>query len=129
MELALLDVQDIEQSNGVNMFRRRVLHEFGHALGFWHEQYLPEFWDELTPEFKASQAGKKLKEGTKVVAKGLMTGMFKGGNTADNESIMMYPFKRGDMKDGYVIGWNTQLSDQDKRLANEWYGKSLLEED
>ena len=38
MQLAVIGVEDKEDNKGINMFRRRVLHEFGHALGFEHEQ-------------------------------------------------------------------------------------------
>jgi hypothetical protein len=49
MDLALIGVPDTEDDKGVNMFRRRVLHEFGHALSFMHEQDRDDFSNLIAP--------------------------------------------------------------------------------
>jgi hypothetical protein len=42
-------------------------------------------------------------------------------NVFDPLSIMLYPIPAEHTKNGFTVGWNTQLSEQDKQLIAENY--------
>jgi hypothetical protein len=126
MHLSVIGLKDEEDANGVNMFRRRVLHEFGHALGFHHEQYRTDFGD-LKIEFPSKALDPSDKAAGNILSLGHQVGVLVAGSktfnvvvygdSADTKSIMMYPNAR------HKIGWNTTLSSEDKKYANQFYKK------
>lgn len=126
MQLALIGLKDEDDASGVNMFRRRVLHEFGHALGFHHEQYRTDFGG-LKIEYpsRAMDASNQSvanvqsleQQAGSLVAESKTFNVMVYGTSVDTKSIMMYPFEsRG-------IDWNTTLSADDKKYANKFYQK------
>ena len=124
MQLALIGVEDEENDQGVNMFRRRVLHEFGHALGFQHEQARAP-WADVKEKVVFPAALPPEAEKFKALTKdwdaqiGQLDGGFVivYGKIADNKSVMMYPSP----EQGGV--WNTKLSAEDVKYANASYPK------
>ncbi len=112
-------------------FRRVILHEFGHCLGFIHEHMRPDrpiVWDEgaLSATFGAppnSWSPQTIREQIVDVYRGgtLESGLF------DPTSIMMYQFPAGLARyaDGspFVSPNNAALSPMDKVLANMAYPK------
>jgi len=135
MELAILDVED-KEVNGVNMFRRRVLHEFGHAFGFDHEQERDDFQQFLKPENRTKNPS-TAKDAPVATTKPLVTPVLSdiqiqahkiANNTLtrssvpDTKSVMMYPFNKGEMMDPNAsIEYNTNLSAEDKSFSNKVY--------
>lgn len=138
MDLAILDLDDKEDAQGVNMFRRRVLHEFGQALSFDHEQDHDDFnhlvegnhhsnsgaTDDKPADGKTQLAQRtaqpQASDVTSVqkIAGLYVDGRLAGSRTADRKSVMMYPFEnKGELIDGTTISWNTKLSDEDRRFA------------
>ncbi|KAF2790623.1 hypothetical protein K505DRAFT_340257 [Melanomma pulvis-pyrius CBS 109.77] len=128
MQLSLIGLKDEDDASGVNMFRRRVLHEFGHALGFHHEQYRTDFGG-LKIEYpsRAMDASDKSvanvqsieQQAGRMVTTSKTFNVLVYGTSVDTKSIMMYPFEsRG-------IGWNTTLSADDKKYANKFYQKII----
>ena len=106
-------------------FRRVILHEFGHALGFVHEHqspvsgipwdkdkvyayYLgpPNNWD--TASINANIFGKYSKTIT-------------NSSAYDPLSIMHYPVDAALTTDGSSVGWNTNLSALDKTFVRQVY--------
>jgi len=136
MELAILDVEDKPNKDGINMFRRRVLHEFGHAFGFDHEQERDDFQQLLKPENRIknpltandAQAATTKPEApaalsqiqiqaAKVANKSLIR-----STVPDRKSVMMYPIRKGTMlKSDDSIPWNDNLSAEDKSFSNKIY--------
>ena len=106
--------------------RRRILHEFGHALGLAHEHKSPRAnirWNEQVvidahegvwpPQQVRSQILSRLDETqTHFTA-------------FDPESIMLYPIPRSWNYNGFERGWNTRLSKMDKKFISELYGPPI----
>ncbi|KAH6844642.1 hypothetical protein B0I37DRAFT_377948 [Chaetomium sp. MPI-CAGE-AT-0009] len=104
--------------------RRVVLHEFGHALGCYHEHQSPAVgipwnepavmeyymrangWDEATT--RASLLQKYPASETQFSA-------------FDDKSIMIYAFPAELTLDGSSVGWNTYLSQTDKSFMSRTY--------
>jgi astacin (peptidase family M12A) len=110
---------------GEREFRRVVLHEFGHALGFLHEhqhphggikwnkaavyQYYkgpPNYWSEQDVERNVLSLYST--DRTQYTA-------------VDPNSIMMYPIPAEHTEDGTSVAWNDELSDLDKAFASKLY--------
>lgn len=104
---------------------RVVLHEFGHALGLIHEHQNPaatipwnkaalydfykgppNFWTPEQVEINLLQVYDK--EATKY-------------SVFDPHSIMLYPIPQQFTTNGFEVGWNSTLSELDKRYIHEWY--------
>jgi hypothetical protein len=137
MELAILDVKDGPNEHGINMFRRRVLHEFGHAFGFKHEQEREDFqkYLKLNDRFKhpisntpATSSGKDApaaapaKTEVQILADKVANKNIIMSSVPDRLSIMMYPYAEKEMQDPKDwIQWNDNLSAVDKSFSNDIY--------
>ncbi|HVF70059.1 MAG TPA: M12 family metallopeptidase [Chthoniobacterales bacterium] len=107
--------------------RRHVLHEFGHVLGFAHEQQSPSVqihWKEKEVlrfyKLKAGWDEEKVRDN--VLRRPRPTELANSAATAfDPKSIMIYPIPAGLTEDGFSVDWNTTLSERDKKFARQQY--------
>ena len=109
-------------------FNRVVLHEFGHALGLIHEHQNPNNnpvkWDTaLVYKYYMLPPNHLSKNDVDA-------NMFKkyndeqiNGTSFDSLSIMLYAIPKELTTDSFSTGWNTQLSELDKKLIGQLYPK------
>lgn len=103
-------------------FKRTTLHEFGHALGLLHEHMHPAatiHWNYPVVYNYYQAKGWSISDiRAQVLDKYSVT---LSNHNYDKFSIMHYPIPREFTTDGYSVGWNRELSVEDKRLAAEMY--------
>jgi hypothetical protein len=104
-------------------FKATTLHEFGHALGLLHEHKSPFSkikWNlpVIYAYYMQSQGWSKEKVDQQVVNRYSVT---MSNKDYDPYSIMHYPVPAAHTLDGYSVGWNSDLSANDKRLISELY--------
>lgn len=105
--------------------RRVVLHEFGHAIGLIHEHQNPLHpieWNRDAVIHDLSGPPNNWNE------QQIETNMFAKYDLAqviatpvDHDSIMMYPIPNSWTVDGFSVGFNRELSPQDKGLIRQVY--------
>ncbi len=108
-----------------NEYSRTVIHEFGHALGCFHEHQSPAgniHWNKDAvyryyegPPNNWSQAqvdGNLFAKYDKNITQ---------YSALDPTSIMMYPIPAAFTTDGFTTGWNRVLSATDKAYVRRWY--------
>jgi hypothetical protein len=106
-------------------YHRTVLHEFGHALGCIHEHQnnngsIP--WDKPKAyKFYAQQGWTKEEVDEQVFAKYDADSI--RGTAIDKQSIMMYPIPNSITIGDYIVGWNSNLSEEDKTFIGKMYPK------
>jgi len=131
MNLSGFDEDAVEEEE----FRRVVLHEFGHALGFEHEHQNP--FSKCENEFNWPRIYQYL-EGppnnwTKEIIDHNMRSLHESGLIADAfdpDSIMLYTFpadyfERGQASSCFA-SYNTELSAGDRRLVERMYPEDRL---
>lgn len=106
-------------------WKRHILHEFGHVLGFAHEHQSPEAaiqWDrqKVIQFFQRREPPWTLQQIEKNVLNPLPS---KNGTWTkfDPFSIMLYPVSANLTRNHVRYGWNKELSDLDKSKAAEIY--------
>ena len=104
--------------------RRSVLHEFGHAIGWIHEQASPAVhipWDE--PKVYAFY--RQLRGWDHATTLNNVLRRYAEAETRFSEhdpaSIMQYPVSNELTTGDFEIGWNTDLSEGDKSFAERMY--------
>lgn len=107
-------------------WRRVVLHEFGHALGFEHEQRHPERklnMDEpaVLEYYMRTQGWSAAKVYEQVIDKANVSRSEWEGTDWDKDSIMHYAFPAELTTDNKGVEWNTKLSEKDKEHAAKAY--------
>jgi hypothetical protein len=105
-------------------FRRPVLHEFGHAIGCVHEQASPGVripWDEQKVyEFYRQWQGWDDETIYNNVLRRYSEDEVRF-TEHDPQSIMQYPVPEELTIGDYAIGWNTDLSEQDRSFIARMY--------
>ncbi|WP_328452089.1 hypothetical protein [Amycolatopsis sp. NBC_00438] len=103
--------------------RRTVLHEFGHAIGCIHEQASPASsipWDEA----KVYYEFRKLGWSDERIYNNILVRYSNQGyrfSAYDPKSIMQYPISSRWTRNGFEVGWNTDLSKLDKSFISRVY--------
>jgi serralysin len=105
-------------------YQRVVLHEFGHALGLLHEHQHPAAnipWNRqaVYEYYKRTQGWDEAKVDQSIFLK---YSEAETNHTAyDPQSIMEYAIPKELTLNGFEIGWNYDLSDQDKEFIRQLY--------
>lgn len=112
-------------TSGDEVLRPVVLHEFGHALGLIHEHQNPDrpiAWNRAALKHDLAGPPNNWDEATiennmfkRYDARSLMT------TQVDGRSIMMYPIPASWTTDGFSAGFNTDLSETDKKFIRNAY--------
>jgi hypothetical protein len=105
-------------------FARTVLHEFGHALGAIHEHMNPAGnipWNRPAAYryYMGTQGWSKNDVDNQLFAKYSMSQL--NLSSYDPKSVMHYPVPKELATDGFEVGWNTGLSEQDKAFIRKVY--------
>lgn len=105
--------------------RAVILHEFGHALGLIHEHQNPDQpikWNKPVVIEDLSGPPNNWDEAT------IEHNMFEtyppneiAGTKLDKNSIMMYPIPESWTIGGFSVGFNSKLSEEDKRFIKKQY--------
>ena len=110
-----------------NEYSRTVLHEFGHALGYIHEHQSPAAdipWDKekVYIYYKEKGGWDKEKVNHNIFEKYSKTET--NFSKFDKESIMLYAIPDKLTIGNYEVGWNTVLSENDKKFTRILYPKT-----
>lgn len=105
-------------------FRRKVIHEFGHALGLLHEQQNKEIKCEIDIESIIAQTGKSrefVEKNYKIFEKDYII----DSSNYDSLSIMHYPMQPWYFKNGckIKIAENNEISEGDANMIRKKYPK------
>jgi len=118
-----MNFEGFNRNTSEDEFRRVVLHEFGHCIGVSHEQSNPSAnipWDKpAVYAYYAARGWSKEMVDHNVLAKLNPEGV--AFTPHDKLSIMQYPVPNQLTIGNYEIGWNTNLSETDKRFIGQMY--------
>ncbi len=108
--------------------RRVALHEFGHALGFYHEHQSPRGGINWKQPDAMDYYLEKTGWSRQRVQKNIFDPIDENEVTVsafDRNSIMLYPIPPELTRDGFSVGWNTELSSTDINAAAAVYPSSV----
>ncbi|MEM5022240.1 matrixin family metalloprotease [Bacillus subtilis] len=120
---ATMNFEGFNRNTKEEEFSRVVLHEFGHCIGVSHEQSNPAAnipWDvPAVYRYYEKRGWSKQKVDQNVLSKLAPEGV--AFTTHDKLSIMQYPVDNELTLGDYEIGWNTTLSETDKKFISQMY--------
>jgi|GEM_PF-292936 len=106
-------------------YRRVVLHEFGHVLGCIHEHQNPSTdipWDkEAVYEFYGAPPNNWSRNQVDINFFTRYAADITQYSDFDRESIMLYPIDNRFTEGDFAVGWNRELTEQDKRFMSSLY--------
>jgi hypothetical protein len=104
-------------------FKRTILHEFGHILGLLHEHSNPLSPIKWNKDYIYAYYLQRLNWSVWDVESNIFSrySVNHTNKKYDRYSIMHYPIPKEFTLDGYSVGWNGELSFDDKQLARELY--------
>jgi Astacin (Peptidase family M12A) len=106
-------------------FRSVVLHEFGHALGLIHEHQNPSVKVDWNRDAVYRDYAKPPNQWPPDQVDANVFAPYDAATTQftdwDRRSIMMYPIPPEHLNSGEPVGWNTELSDNDKVFVESLY--------
>jgi hypothetical protein len=109
-----------------------VLHETGHALGLIHEHMHPRGKIAWNKPFVLQDCMTRMGWTPEMVQSNIFDVYDRPDaefTPIDRDSIMMYPIPPGWTTNGFVVGWNTQLSVDDKRFISRQYPRKVAARD
>lgn len=108
-----------------DLIRRKVLHEFGHAMGMLHEHQIPQAGIQWNHNQVVSDLSGPPNNWT---ADDIENNVLRPAASDETNfvafdplSIMVYPIPSNWTNDGFSVGWNTQLSPNDKAFIHTEY--------
>jgi len=114
----------LEPNTDENQYSAVVLHETGHALGLIHEHMHPQGNIQWNKPYVLQDCAAKQGWSPEMVQFNIFdvyTSSDAEFTLPDKDSIMMYPIPPGWTTNGFVVGWNTQLSEDDKQFIRRQY--------
>jgi hypothetical protein len=106
-------------------FRSVVLHEFGHAFGLIHEHQNPSAKIQWNRKAVYAYYARDPNRWSQVDVDRNLFETYDASSTqftaCDPRSIMMYPIPPEHLESGDPVGWNTELSDNDKVFVESLY--------
>lgn len=116
---------EITPSSPDEMIRRKVLHEFGHALGLIHEHQSPNAGIQWNEQRVIGDLSGPPNEWTEAeIRRNVLTpenANQTNSTTFDAESIMVYPIPSHWTQNGFSVDWNSELSQRDKDFIRDQY--------
>ena len=113
----------LEPNTAEDEYARVVLHEFGHALGCFHEHQHPQNgikWDiERAYAYYGAQGWTREEVDFQVFRK--YSTFLTQFSKFDPASIMMYPIPEELTLDDFSVGWNRELSETDEVFIRKLY--------
>ncbi|MEO0445102.1 MAG: M12 family metallopeptidase [Verrucomicrobiota bacterium] len=118
----------IHRSSRESYLKSTILHEFGHALGLYHEHQNPEKrfqWNEQAVIEDCKRIGWTDERIQKNILRSLTNPTLTlHPSEFDRESVMLYPIPARWTNGAFTSSWNTGLSELDKKTVAELYGVS-----
>lgn len=105
-----------------------VLHETGHALALIHEHMHPQGNIQWNKPFVLEDCMTRMGWTAEMVQSNIFDVYDRPDaefTPVDRDSIMMYPIPPGWTTNGYVVGWNTRLSADDKKFIGRQYPRKV----
>jgi hypothetical protein len=123
-----MDLGGLNEARNNAERRAFILHEFGHALGALHEHQrrdLPLTWN-------TAVVNKYFRDNYRMGESDVYKHVIKPHDRSlpvretifDRNSVMMYPILKEFTAEGFVQPWNSVLTQYDKQLMQELYGKT-----